>query len=69
MVSYEYTGKCSYQPVTNWHHNHYQETVYVTIIDPKGNQQVIVSNTICPFFVKTSYNTIPTFIRGVSLSR
>lgn len=54
----EYTGKYSYQPVTNWYFNQYQETVYVTIIDSKGNEQVIISNTIHPFFVKTSYGTI-----------
>ncbi|WP_241498373.1 polymorphic toxin-type HINT domain-containing protein, partial [Moraxella catarrhalis] len=54
----EYTGKYSYQPVTNWYHNQYQETVYVTIVDSQGNEQILISNAIHPFFAKVPYDTI-----------
>ncbi|NSM10505.1 hypothetical protein G5C01_03845 [Moraxella bovoculi] len=54
----EYTGKYSYQPVTNWYHNQYQETVYITIVDSQGNEQTIISNAIHPFFAKVPYGTI-----------
>ncbi|MDH2274531.1 polymorphic toxin-type HINT domain-containing protein, partial [Moraxella porci] len=54
----EYTGKYSYQPVTNWYHNQYQETVYVTIVDSQGNEQILISNAIHPFFAKAPYDTI-----------
>lgn len=54
----EYTGKYSYQPVTNWYHNQYQETVYVTIADFQGNEQILISNAISPFFTKVSYDAI-----------
>ncbi|MDH2274270.1 polymorphic toxin-type HINT domain-containing protein, partial [Moraxella porci] len=54
----EYTGKYSYQSVTNWYNNQYQETVYITIVDSQGNEQTIISNAIHPFFAKVPYGTI-----------
>lgn len=49
----EATGQVNYQPVSYHGSTHHLQTVYLNLLDDKGNTQTITTNTTHPFFTQT----------------
>lgn len=52
LSKHETTGQVNYQQVLDQYNNHYQQTVYIHVVDNQGKTHTIISNKIHPFFVQ-----------------